>query len=56
MKQSYNLLKSKVVSEVKEIQEKLREVGIEENLIERMPPKWDETVNQSLESELQTID
>lgn len=56
VKQTYGLLKSKVESEVKEIQGKLREVGIEEDLIKRMPPIWDGTVDLSLNSKLQTID
>lgn len=56
VKQSYSLLKSKVESEVKEIQEKLEEIETKKDLIDRIPPKWDETVEKSLKIMIQTID
>lgn len=56
LRQSYWSLKNRVTSEVKEIQEKLWELGVEEDLIDRMLPRWDETVNQFFKYKLQTID
>src|SRR3989339_883885 len=54
--QTYHTLRKKVASDVNEIIETLQETGIPSDLTSKLLPKWDDTIDQLLESELKKID
>lgn len=54
--QTYYKLRKKVMDDVNEIQDILQEAGLSTDLTNKMPPKWNETVDHLITGELKKID